>query len=66
MAMFLRTPLQGAQTSLYCALAEELDKPEFSGKYFSEKGNGWEAVPTKFVTDELAHALWKTSEELTK
>jgi len=66
MAMFLKTPVQGAQTSLYCALAAELDEPQFSGKYFSEKGNGWEAVPTKFATDELAHALWKTSEEITK
>lgn len=31
-AMFLKTPREGAQTSIYCALAEELHS--ISGKHF--------------------------------
>lgn len=30
--MFLKTPQEGAQTSIYCAVAEELDS--ISGKHF--------------------------------
>ncbi|RWS00778.1 dehydrogenase-like protein, partial [Dinothrombium tinctorium] len=33
--LFLRSPKQGVQTILYCALSEQLASEEFSGKYFS-------------------------------
>jgi len=55
---FLRSPLNGAQTSIYCAVAPEVG----DGKYYyncreeknSEKAND----------EELAEKLWKVSEEL--
>jgi hypothetical protein len=51
----------GAQTSIYCAVAEELDDKNKSGKYFADCGQ----ATTTFLTDEMAEKLWKTSEELT-
>ena len=57
----MKTPFQGAQTSLYCALEKSLDDPKFSGKYFSDCAE----APTKLVTDEMAATLWAKSEEIT-
>jgi protochlorophyllide reductase len=54
----LRTPLNGAQTSLYCALAPEVG----DGKYYyncREEPTTQEAKDTK-----MAEKLWKFSEEI--
>nr|XP_049693741.1 retinol dehydrogenase 11-like [Helicoverpa armigera] len=57
--MFL-TPVEGAQTSIYLALAEHLDK--VSGKYFS---NCAEEMPSKKAMDrEAADKLWDLSLKL--
>ena len=57
----MKTPFQGAQTSLYCALEKCLEEPKYSGKYFSDCAQ----ATTKFVTDEMAASLWSKSEEIT-
>jgi hypothetical protein len=55
---FSRTPLNGAQTTLYCAVAPEAG----DGKYYY---NCQEATPSEHAQDEkLAEKLWKVSEEL--
>lgn len=36
MALFLRTPFQGAQTLVYCATEPDLEKPEASGKFYRD------------------------------
>ncbi|OWF50392.1 retinol dehydrogenase 12-like [Mizuhopecten yessoensis] len=57
---FLKTPLQGAQTNLHCALDENLDN--VSGKYFSDCA---EKGPSKAaLVDEDAKRLWQLSEEM--
>ena len=59
--LFLKTPWQGAQTSIYCALAEELDG--VSGRYFVDCRQADVADVAK--DDEVARRLWEVSEELT-
>ncbi|KAH3855036.1 retinol dehydrogenase 12-like [Dreissena polymorpha] len=57
---FCKTPTAGAQTSLHCALAPEVERQ--SGKYFSDC-----AVkdPSKLAQDdELAAKLWTVSEKM--
>ena len=57
---FVRTPLQGAQTSLYVATAEEL--AEVSGQYFA---NCKQKKPNAAARDDEAAArLWQVSEAL--
>nr|XP_039268676.1 retinol dehydrogenase 12-like [Styela clava] len=56
-----RTPEQGAQTQIYCAVAHELN--EVSGKYYAsckQTAESWDAQ-----NDEYAKRLWRISEELT-
>jgi len=67
MSPFLKTPSQGAQTTLYCALSSELDDAKFNGKYFAD---GKECSPhNNFLYNEQnakrAADLWKISEEIT-
>ncbi|XP_033757002.1 retinol dehydrogenase 12-like [Pecten maximus] len=58
--VFLKTPLQGAQTTLHCALDERLDN--VSGKYFSECA---EKQPSKAALNvDDAKRLWQLSEEM--
>ncbi|XP_060076473.1 retinol dehydrogenase 12-like [Ylistrum balloti] len=60
LSIFLKTPVQGAQTTLHCALDERLD--DISGKYFSdceEKQPSQEALNM-----EDAKRLWQVSEEM--
>ena len=59
--IFLKTPKDGAQTSIYCAVSEELEKAEMSGKYFSDSA----VAETKFVNEEMAEKLWEISESIT-
>ncbi|XP_037077462.1 retinol dehydrogenase 12-like [Pollicipes pollicipes] len=56
----LRTPEQGAQTTLYCALAPELDT--VSGRYYADCK---ETTPSRRArSDEDAARLWAVSEQL--
>ena len=68
MGIFLKTPIQGAQTSLYCALSPELDDEKFNGKYFSDiKLTDPHArfAYDNAEADKMAEDLWQTSEEIT-
>ncbi|XP_056914410.1 retinol dehydrogenase 12 isoform X1 [Takifugu flavidus] len=59
-AMFLKTPREGAQTSIYCALAEELHA--ISGKHFSDCAPAFVAPQGR--SEETARRLWEVSCEL--
>ncbi|KAJ7344721.1 hypothetical protein JRQ81_000671 [Phrynocephalus forsythii] len=56
----LKTPVEGAQTSVYCAVAEELET--VSGKYFSDCAPAY--VSPQGRNDETARRLWEVSCEL--
>ncbi|XP_069049512.1 retinol dehydrogenase 12 isoform X1 [Lepisosteus oculatus] len=59
-SMFIKTPKEGAQTSVYCAVAEEL---EFvSGKHFSDCSPAFVAPQGR--NEETAKRLWDVSCEL--
>ncbi|XP_060129987.1 retinol dehydrogenase 12 isoform X2 [Zootoca vivipara] len=57
---FLKTPVEGAQTSVYCAVAEELES--VSGKYFSDCKPAY--VSPQGRNEETAKKLWDVSCEL--
>uniref|UniRef100_A0A8D0DL57 NADP-retinol dehydrogenase n=1 Tax=Salvator merianae TaxID=96440 RepID=A0A8D0DL57_SALMN len=57
---FLKTPAEGAQTSVYCAVVEDLES--MSGKYFSDCKPAY--VSTQGRHDETAKKLWDVSCEL--
>lgn len=54
---FFKTPVQGCQTSLYCAVSEELDT--VSGKYFSD--NREAQLAPRMVDPERNLKLWEAS-----
>ncbi|MEE6492064.1 hypothetical protein FKM82_016464 [Ascaphus truei] len=56
-SFFLKTPVEGAQTSIHCAVAEELES--VSGKYFSDCSPAY--VSSNGRNDETARKLWDTS-----
>ena len=57
---FLRSPEQGAQTSIYLASAPDLDG--VTGKYFADFK---ETQPTRIAQDDdAARRLWTAGEEL--
>ncbi|XP_030071388.1 retinol dehydrogenase 12 isoform X2 [Microcaecilia unicolor] len=56
-SFFLKTPTEGAQTSIYCAVAEELDS--VSGKYFSDCSPA--TVSAEGQNDEVGQKLWAVS-----
>nr|XP_056707201.1 retinol dehydrogenase 12 [Euleptes europaea] len=58
--LFTKTPQEGSQTSVYCAVAEELEL--VSGKYFSDCRPAYVAIQGR--NDETAKQLWKVSCEL--
>jgi len=58
---FLKTPLEGAQTTLYLATADEVE--HVSGHYFSDCKIS--AISLLAADDRLALELWKESERLT-
>lgn len=60
--MFLKTPRQGAQTTLYCCLSEDLRN--VSGKYFS--GMKEDELVANALDDGAAKRLWDISETWTK
>ncbi|NXT27243.1 RDH12 dehydrogenase, partial [Syrrhaptes paradoxus] len=59
-SFLLKTPREGAQTSIYCAVAEELDS--VSGQYFSDCQPAY--VSPRGRDDEIAKKLWSVSCEL--
>ncbi|NXH18854.1 RDH12 dehydrogenase, partial [Bucco capensis] len=59
-SFFLKTPQEGAQTSIYCAVAEELDS--VTGQYFSDCQPAY--VSPRGRDDETAKKLWSVSCEL--
>ncbi|NXK54235.1 RDH12 dehydrogenase, partial [Chauna torquata] len=59
-SFFLKTPREGAQTSLYCAVAEELES--VTGQYFSDCRPAY--VSPQGRDDETAKKLWNVSCEL--
>ncbi|CAK6975622.1 retinol dehydrogenase 12 [Scomber scombrus] len=60
MSMFLKTPQEGAQTSIYCAVAEELHS--ISGKHFSDCAPAFVAPQGR--SEDTARRLWDISCEL--
>ncbi|KAM9707298.1 retinol dehydrogenase 12 isoform 2-T2 [Menidia menidia] len=56
-SMFLKTPREGAQTSIYCAVAEELHS--ISGKHFSDCTPAFVAPQGR--SEETAKRLWDAS-----
>ncbi|NXI66578.1 RDH12 dehydrogenase, partial [Anseranas semipalmata] len=59
-SFFLKTPWEGAQTSVYCAVAEELES--VTGQYFSDCRPAY--VSPWGRDDETAKKLWNVSCEL--
>ncbi|NXI57134.1 RDH12 dehydrogenase, partial [Chloroceryle aenea] len=59
-SFFLKTPREGAQTTIYCAVAEELDS--VTGQYFSDCQPAY--VSPRGRDDETAKKLWSVSCEL--
>ena len=57
---FSKNPTQGAQTSIYCAVAEEVSG--HSGRYYSDCHEK-EAAP-QAQDDETAEKLWELSAKL--
>ena len=56
----IKTPEQGAQTTLYCALDDKIERD--SGKYYSDCA---ETEPSEFAQDmDAARRLWDESEKL--
>ncbi|MBM7520388.1 SDR family oxidoreductase [Nocardioides nitrophenolicus] len=58
MKLFMKSPEQGARTSLYCGTSPEV--ADATGRYYDAER---EKTPSKVVTDELAGELWARSEE---
>lgn len=58
--VIMKTPLQGAQTTIHCAVSEELEN--VTGRYFSDCA---ETEPAKQAMDDgVAKKLWEVSTEL--
>ena len=60
-SFLFQTPQQGAQTTIYCAVSEELEG--VTGKYFSDCKVANESQKAK--DDGLAKKLWEISEKYT-
>ncbi|XP_077395448.1 retinol dehydrogenase 12 isoform X2 [Festucalex cinctus] len=60
LSVFLKTPHEGAQTSIYCAVAEELHT--ISGKHFSDCAPAFVAPQGR--SEDTARRLWDASCEL--
>ncbi|WP_183092587.1 SDR family oxidoreductase [Nocardioides stalactiti] len=61
MKLMMKSPAQGARTSLYCATSP--DVATHTGRYYD---NRREKTPSKVATPELAAELWTRSEEWVK
>jgi hypothetical protein len=61
--LFLKTPKQGAQTTIYCAVSEEMEG--VTGQYLADCKITKTAHP-QISDDELAERLWEVSAKLTE
>lgn len=61
MRVFIKTPLQGAQTQLYCCLEESI--ADHSGRYYSDCKEKQPSARAR--SEEDAKKLWEISEKLT-
>ena len=61
--ILFKTPPQGAQTSIYCAVSEEMEG--VTGQYLSDCKIFKPRNP-QATDDELAEKLWEVSAKLTK
>ncbi|XP_022085672.1 retinol dehydrogenase 11-like [Acanthaster planci] len=59
--LFLKTTAEGAQTTIHCAVAQDLEK--HSGKYF--KGCRVQKVASMARDDKLSRKLWRVSLHMT-
>ena len=63
MSFFFKTPWEGAQTTIYCAVSEEMEG--VTGQYLADcqikKTNNPQAMD-----DQVAEKLWEVSVKLTK
>ncbi len=57
----MKTPLQGSQTIIYCAVSEELDG--VSGRYYRNCEES-QLLTAAAVDDEAAERLWRISEDM--
>jgi hypothetical protein len=62
-AIFVKTPKQGAQTTIYCAVSEEMEG--VTGQYLADCKITKTAHP-QATDDELAERLWEVSAKLTE
>ena len=62
-----RTPFQGAQTSIYCAVSPDCEDLALSGRYFYDCSAGQIAVKNKSENDllKMQETLWNLSEQYT-
>ena len=58
----MTSPYKGAQTTLYCTLAPELDDPKFSGLYFSDS----KPAKTRLFSPKMTEELREISEIIVK
>ena len=59
--LILKTPYQGAQTTIYCAVSKEVEG--VSGRYFGDCRE--EKLKTAVAEDDqVAERLWKVSSEM--
>ena len=61
--LVLKTPNQGAQTTIYCAVSEEMEG--VTGKYLVDCKIKKTQNP-QATDDQIAERLWKVSMELTQ
>ena len=61
LSLLLKSPRQGAQTIIHCAVAEELEGE--SGKYFG-KCKEESVVSGQATDDQLAERLWQISSDM--
>ncbi len=59
--LLFKTPLQGAQTNIYCAVEEGIESK--SGQYFSDCKVKKLTNP-QATDDDIAERLWDVSEQL--
>ena len=62
LAMFAKTPKQGAQTTIYCAVSEEMEG--VTGQYLADC-KITKTENSQATDDELAKKLWEVSAKLT-
>ena len=60
---YLKTPREGAQTTIHCAVSEEMEG--VTGKYLADCKVVKTSIP-QAEDDQLAERLWEVSERLTQ